>query len=185
VPHIIVVRMSRQALTPEEFLKEVDNLMWRITHPRGTKVKQVNVYYNNQVFVVRPSGVEKYEWVKMKTNEGQLIEDGTVLISPNQMIRLFKLRQKLFKMIRVEDELSGGHHKSYEGRLELTLELPAVWYETKDHEWHLHLACYLLCAGRSETWSGKTLDGVIDKFENWLSGTNVADGVIWDGGNGE
>ena len=104
-------------------------------------------------------------------HEGKLIWDGGVLISPDEMRRLFILRGKLFKQILIANEESEGHHKSYEGRLDITMSLPNIWEDEDDSkpEWCIHLACYLLGThGRGEDWYGNTFTDCLDKFEKWL-----------------
>ena len=106
------------------------------------------------------------------------IENVEVLdLSYAHLLRLQNLRKKLFDLILHENEISGGYHKSYEGRLDLTLELPNIWEDgnTKPY-WNLHLACYLLCSGRSDDWSGPNITNVLDQFESWLNSLHELEG---------
>ena len=86
------------------------------------------------------------------------------------LTRFFALRQRLFDLIRYVDE---GHHKSYEGALDLTFSFTNV-FESEDNpeppdSVRIDLACYLLpFRGRSETFMGDTFDSALDNFEKWL-----------------
>ena len=82
--------------------------------------------------------------------------------------RFLDFRKEVFRRIgyRLEQQ---GHHKSYEGALELTQHWPDFFSpDAESPTWSLTLHCYLLCAGRHQTWEGKSLDDCLDQAEAWL-----------------
>lgn len=88
----------------------------------------------------------------------------------DEFTRFYKLRERLFALIRKVDE---GYHKSYEGALDVTLSFPSI-YESDDihappDKVTIELHCYLLCNGRHETFSGYSFGECLYEFERWIS----------------
>lgn len=75
----------------------------------------------------------------------------------DEMMRLAALQQRVFRCI--EDELRRDPcHKSYEGRLEATMELPDIFSSDRTPRWTVSLSCYVLpLDGRHRSWSARTL----------------------------
>lgn len=81
----------------------------------------------------------------------------------DSMIRIATAQQRIFRCI--EDELrEDGHHKSYEGSMEVTLSLPN-FFEPGAPKWTISLHCYLLIDGRHEHWTGRSLDEAVAQME--------------------
>lgn len=82
------------------------------------------------------------------------------------MARVFRAQQRIYRCI--EDCLKeDGHHKSYEGAMEVSLVLPNMFEQERGLVWSITLHCYLLCDGRHETWSGKSLEECCAQMEAW------------------
>lgn len=80
--------------------------------------------------------------------------------------RITRAQQRLYRCI--EDELRrDGHHKSYEGAVEVTMSLPNYFEQHQGITWLVEFHCYVLCNGRHETWHGKTLAEAVAQFEAW------------------
>lgn len=85
--------------------------------------------------------------------------------------RFYKLRRRLFDLIRAVDE---GYHKSYEGAMDLTFSFTNVFTsldsseppESVTVELHYYL---LIDEGRHKRFTGATLDECLDKLENWIA----------------
>lgn len=84
--------------------------------------------------------------------------------------KFFTLRKRVFDAIKriVEDPEDDGHHKSYEGAMEV--EFSFGDYFTSEDERTLDCVgikfhCYLLIDGRHEEWWGKTFEEALDKAE--------------------
>ena len=84
--------------------------------------------------------------------------------------RFFTLRKRVFDAIKkiVEDPEDDGHHKSYEGAMEV--EFCYGDYFTSSDEKDLDgviikLHCYLLIDGRHKEWYGRTFEEALDKAE--------------------
>ena len=86
----------------------------------------------------------------------------------NEMERFYRLRQRIFDVIREVDE---GYHKSYEGAMDVTFSFKNI-YEAKDikdiESVTIELHCYLLVNGRHIRWEGRTLKEALDKVENYI-----------------
>ena len=82
-----------------------------------------------------------------------------------QIERIMALRRRLFDLIRAVDE---GHHKSYEGALDISISLPGIFESEDDTTSKIELGCYLLCYGRCETFCGNSIKECIDRFEAWI-----------------
>lgn len=87
------------------------------------------------------------------------------MIGPEESIRLAALRERLFRCI--EDELNrDGHHKSYEGALEVTLAFPCIFERSQPPEWHIVWHCYVVPEeGRHVSWKGRTLAEALAQAE--------------------
>ena len=102
----------------------------------------------------------------MQRNNGFMKED---------FERFFKLRQRLFDLIRVVDE---GYHKSYEGAIDLDMSFQSI-YESEGNPEDpyfviISVHCYLICSGRHEEFKAYTFKDCLDSFEEWLSGREQA-----------
>jgi hypothetical protein len=85
-------------------------------------------------------------------------------MTPDECLRLTALQQRVFRCI--EDCLrEDGHHKSYEGSMEVTMTLPNVFEQGGRIKWSVSLHCYLICDGRHDTWTGNTLSEALAKAE--------------------
>ena len=66
----------------------------------------------------------------------------------------------------VEDPEDDGHHKSYEGAMDVTFSY-GDYFTSMDEEdldcVKIELHCYLLINGRHEEWWGKTFEEALDK----------------------
>lgn len=58
----------------------------------------------------------------------------------------------------------GMPHKSYEGAMSLSVEMPDV-FDDGPPSYCLKLDCYLLCPGRHATWRGFDLSALLDSAE--------------------
>ena len=87
--------------------------------------------------------------------------------------RFYELRAKVFDAIKkiVEDPEDDGHHKSYEGAMDVTFGFDN-YFETDDvtstWEVRIELHCYLLINGRHAEWTGKTFSEALDGLEQWI-----------------
>lgn len=83
----------------------------------------------------------------------------------DEMMRLAALQQRVFRCI--EDELRRDpYHKSYEGRIEATMELPDIFSSDRTPSWTVSLSCYVLpIDGRHRSWCARTLAEAIAKAE--------------------
>ena len=88
--------------------------------------------------------------------------------------RFFKLRQRVFDAIEkiVTDPEDDGHHKSYEGAMDVTFCFDNYFnadntYDTELVKIELH--CYLLINGRHEEWEGRTFSEALDKAEEGIN----------------
>lgn len=80
------------------------------------------------------------------------------------MMRIAVAQQRIFRCI--EDELKeDGHHKSYEGSMEVTMSLPN-FFEQGSPTWTVSLHCYLLVDGRHDSWTASTLSEAVAKMED-------------------
>lgn len=91
----------------------------------------------------------------------------------NEWQRFFKLRQRVFDAIRniVEDPEDDGHHKSYEGAMDVTFCFNNYFNadDVKDLALvKIELHCYLLIDGRHEEWYGNTFAEALDKAERGI-----------------
>lgn len=89
-------------------------------------------------------------------------------ITLNNWERFFKLRQKVFDMIREIDE---GYHKSYEGAVDVRFCFKNI-YEAENLDdldfVEIELHCYLLINGRHKTFRGKDFETALDSFGQWV-----------------
>jgi hypothetical protein len=86
------------------------------------------------------------------------------MMTMDDMLRVTRAQQRIFRCI--EDELrQDGHHKSYEGAIEISLSLPNYFEQSTSPQWTISLHCYLLLDGRHQSWSGRTLPEAIAKME--------------------
>ena len=84
--------------------------------------------------------------------------------------RFFKLRRRVFDAIEkiVTDPEDDGHHKSYEGAMELTFCYGDYFTSEDEKELNavkIELHCYLLVDGRHMEWWGSTFKEALDKAE--------------------
>ena len=79
------------------------------------------------------------------------------MIGIDEMMRLAVLQQRAFRCI--EDELRrDGHHKSYEGDMEVSLSMPGIFRDDRTPSWTVSFSCYVLpFDGRHDSWEGRTL----------------------------
>ena len=87
--------------------------------------------------------------------------------------RFYKLRQKIFELIREEDD---GYHKSYEGAMDVTISFPSIYEADNERSFNyvsIALHCYLLINGRHEEWVGHTFTEALDKIESWIKATEM------------
>lgn len=80
-------------------------------------------------------------------------------------LRIACMQQRIFRCI--EDELKeDGHHKSYEGAMEVTMSLPNYFEQGREPEWTVSLHCYVMALdGRHASWTGRTLPEAIAQAE--------------------
>ena len=78
-------------------------------------------------------------------------------MTPDDMIRIAAARERLFRCI--EDELNrDGHHKSYEGAIDITVSLPNIFERNTPPQWTIEWHCYVVPeSGRHISWQGRTL----------------------------
>ena len=85
--------------------------------------------------------------------------------------RFYKLRRRLFELIRTVDE---GYHKSYEGATDVTFSFTNI-YESQSvseppESVAIELHCYLLIDdGRHMRITGRSFEECLDRFSAWLS----------------
>lgn len=85
--------------------------------------------------------------------------------------RFYKLRQRVFDLIRKEDD---GCHKSYEGAVGVRICFENIYEadDVKDVSFvEIELHCYLLVNGRHITWYGNDFTKALDEFEDWVKDT--------------
>lgn len=75
----------------------------------------------------------------------------------DEAMRIAALRERLYRCI--EDELrEDGHHKSYEGALDVTLSFPNIFDRREPPHWTITWHCYVVPKdGRHFHWKGRTL----------------------------
>jgi hypothetical protein len=92
------------------------------------------------------------------------------MISENDLIRIEKLREKVFDHIKKSLE-ECGHCKSYEGAVRIVY--PTYFTRGDPDCWGLELHCYLIGPSRHYEWRGNILAVCIDKAEkdinHWTS----------------
>jgi hypothetical protein len=86
----------------------------------------------------------------------------------DESMRIAVVQQRLFRCI--QDELKrDGHHKSYEGAIDVSLSLPNVFEQERGPRWTLEFHCYLLCDGRHQSFTARTLPETVSQFEVWAN----------------
>lgn len=93
------------------------------------------------------------------------------MITAEDSIRLAAFQQRIFRCI--EDELQrDGHHKSYEGAVEVSMSLPNIFETERGISWAITLHCYVLPAdGRHHSFSGRTFSEAMALAEAWADKT--------------
>lgn len=89
------------------------------------------------------------------------------MVSAESMNKFYKLREDLFKQIDKALE-EDGHHKSYEGTLEITCCYPNRFEENgenKPNYWVIELHCYVIGPSRHYDWDGKTFEEALFKAD--------------------
>lgn len=79
--------------------------------------------------------------------------------------RFLDLRKRLFELIDLELERSGGYCKSYEGALSVAYPNRFEERDAAPNGYCIHLSCYLLCSGRRGDYYGASLEECMDKLE--------------------
>src|SRR5690606_4415081 len=79
-----------------------------------------------------------------------------------------------------------GHHKSSEGALSISLNLPPVVGDDREPYWYVEAYSYLLCPdGRQAGWQGKTAAEAIakaeDAIEKWCFSSEMEQVGDWFG----
>lgn len=88
------------------------------------------------------------------------------MIDFSEGVRLARLQERL-RAATYHQLRKDGHHKSSEGAVSLSFNLPAVVSDERDPYWSLEVYSYLLCPdARSKTWIGKSAAEVISKAED-------------------
>ena len=104
------------------------------------------------------------------------------MLNKTQIKRLHALRQRLFVCINFENKMSEGHHKSYEGELEIGYRFPGVFGDDILLPCCIHLSCYLLCDSREEEFFGATFKDCLDKLEKFIEGCEKGQAEIRERG---
>ena len=99
--------------------------------------------------------------------------------------RFFTLRKRVFDAIKkiVEDPEDDGHHKSYEGAMDVTFSYGDYFTSSDEKDLDgviIKLHCYLLIDGRHEEWWGKTFEEALDKATVGINHILEADGFEED-----
>ena len=99
------------------------------------------------------------------------------MIHFDEAIRLARLQERL-RTATFHELRKDGHHKSSEGAVSLSINLPPVLSDDRDPYWAVEAFSYLLCPdGRSASWIGKTAAEAISKAEDavkqWCLGSEM------------
>lgn len=90
--------------------------------------------------------------------------------TPDTLQPFFLYRERLFNAIKNALDRD-GHHKPYEGELELTLVAGSI-FEPDKYSWCIGLNCYVLGPARAYTFKGSTLKEALDKaneaLDQWI-----------------
>lgn len=90
------------------------------------------------------------------------------MLSTDEALRLAAVRERLFRCI--EDELRrDGHHKSYEGSIDVSLSFPNIFERDKAPEWCISWHCYVVDhpEDRHASFAGQTFREALALFEKW------------------
>lgn len=87
-----------------------------------------------------------------------------------QWRRFYRLRERVFAAIDkiVNDPEDDGHHKSYEGAMDVAFHFGDYFTSNNVFEVefvNIELHCYLLVNGRHKEWTGRTFAEALDKAE--------------------
>lgn len=99
------------------------------------------------------------------------------MIDFSEAVRLARLQERI-RTATYHELRKDGHHKSSEGSISLSFNLPPVVGDERDPYWSLEVYSYLLCPdGRTKTWTGKSAAEVIGKAEDgvreWCFGAEM------------
>lgn len=88
------------------------------------------------------------------------------MISFEESIRLVRIQERL-RNATYHELRKDGHHKSSEGAMSISFNLPPVVGDKDAPYWTVEAYSYLLCPdGRSQTWIGVTAGEAIGKAED-------------------
>lgn len=88
------------------------------------------------------------------------------MISFEESVRLVRIQERL-RNATYHELRKDGHHKSSEGAMSISLNLPAVVGDKEAPYWAVEAYSYLLCPdGRSKTWTGASAAEAISKAED-------------------
>jgi len=93
------------------------------------------------------------------------------MISFDEATRFIRMQERL-RNATYHEMRKDGMHKSSEGAMSISFNLPPVVGDERDPYWSVEAYSYLLCTdGRSQTWIGKSAGEAIGKAEdavaNW------------------
>lgn len=87
------------------------------------------------------------------------------MISFEESVRLVRIQERL-RNATYHELNKDGHHKSSEGAMSISFNLPAVVSDKESPYWTVEAYSYLLCPdGRSEIWIGASAAEAICKAE--------------------
>ena len=88
------------------------------------------------------------------------------MIAFDEAVRLVRIQERL-RNATYHELRKDGHHKSSEGGMSISLNLPPVVGDKEEPYWAVEAYSYILCPeGRSKTWLGKTAAEAISKAED-------------------
>ena len=99
------------------------------------------------------------------------------MINFEDTARLVRMQERL-RNATYHEIRKDGHHKSSEGALSISFNLPAVVGDEEAPYWAIEAYSYLLCPeGRVKTWMGRTATEAIGKAEDdirqWCMGAEM------------
>jgi hypothetical protein len=87
------------------------------------------------------------------------------MIPFDEAFRLVRIRERI-RNATYHELQKDGHHKSGEGAMSISFNLPAIFGDEKPY-WAVEAYSYVLCPeGRSKTWIGQTAAEAIAKAED-------------------
>ena len=88
------------------------------------------------------------------------------MLSFEEAVRLVRIQERL-RNATYHELRKDGHHKSSEGGMSISFNLPPIVGDDKAPYWAIEAYSYVLCPdGRSETWMGQTAMEAIGKAED-------------------